>query len=167
MNIFAVSSDVVDCAQSLDNIRLNKMTVETAQLVSTALYYRDPFAYRIRGKLGRAYKLSYQNHPCSVWARNRSANFWWLVNLGIAYSNEYTYRFEKIHGSQKVFEGLAIPKIKLPTNWVDCSNVNPTLCNDPTDIHEKYQICLMLKWDRDIKLPKWTKREPPWFFNGK
>lgn len=38
MNIFATSSNPRDCAQSLDDKRLVKMTLETTQILSTVMH---------------------------------------------------------------------------------------------------------------------------------
>jgi len=66
MNIFVVSPDTMECAKALDDLRLNKMIIETAQLLSTAM--------RVQGYTGNdIYKSTHVNHPCAVWARRRTS----------------------------------------------------------------------------------------------
>ena len=67
MNIFVISQNPDECAQALDDLRLNKMILETAQLLSTAI--------RFHGYTGNlAYKATHINHPCSIWARTSRGN---------------------------------------------------------------------------------------------
>ena len=61
MNIFVPYPDSMKCAEALDDLRLNKMILETAQLLSTAA--------RFHGYVGNVYGSTHINHPCSVWAR--------------------------------------------------------------------------------------------------
>ena len=166
MNIFAVSSDVNECAEVLDDSRLIKMTLETAQLVSTALFHTDPDYYRIRFALGKAYKHCYDNHPCSIWARQSYRNFWWLVNLGKAYCDEYSYRFGKTHASECIFIGMAEPKRDLPHTWCDCSGQFVEDNSNATEVFGAYIECLRNKWMNDKRQPRWTNRIPPWFYDN-
>ena len=61
MNIFITSFDSKEAASHLDDLRLNKMILETAQLLSSA--YRHLF-----GDNELLYKDTHFNHPCAIWA---------------------------------------------------------------------------------------------------
>ena len=72
MNIFITSFDSKEAASHLDDLRLNKMILETAQLLSSA--YRHLFG---DGEL--LYKDTHFNRPCAIWARKGTDNYSWLV----------------------------------------------------------------------------------------
>jgi hypothetical protein len=69
MNIFALSECPEQSALWLDDIRKNKMILESAQMLSTAIRWLDPDTTL------PVYKLAYMNHPCSKWARAISWQF--------------------------------------------------------------------------------------------
>jgi hypothetical protein len=72
MNIFITSFDSKKAASHLDDLRLNKMILETAQLLSSA--YRNLF-----NDDELLYKDTHFNHPCTIWARKNVDNYSWLV----------------------------------------------------------------------------------------
>ena len=43
------------------------------------------------------YKATHINHPSSVWVRQSSENYMWLAQLLWDLSDEYTYRYGKVH----------------------------------------------------------------------
>jgi hypothetical protein len=90
MNIFFTSPDPVECARFLDNSRLIKGTLETAQLLSNAIIYHGGTS---------PYKESHKNHPISVWVRTNSDNYSWALAHFEALAAEYTRRYGKIHAS--------------------------------------------------------------------
>ena len=71
MNIFVTHLDPVKCAQNLDDKRVIKMILESAQMLSTSI--------NVSGGKG-PYKTTHVNHPCSVWVRSSNANYYWLLN---------------------------------------------------------------------------------------
>ena len=119
MNIFAIenntdgSIDWVASAQSQDNYRVVKMTLETAQLMCSALNILSG------DKQITPYKTAHRNHPCTIWARESYYNFIALGLHGIALGNEYNRRFGKQHKSLKVInqclelcQSIEFPQIK-------------------------------------------------------
>jgi hypothetical protein len=81
MNIFAVSDCPIECAKALDNKRLVKMVLETAQLLCGAVVVCG----------GQApYKLTHRNHPAAVWTRKSQGNYVWLIEHFKALGAEYT-----------------------------------------------------------------------------
>ncbi len=54
------------------------------------------------------YKLTHNNHPCSLWARQSKGNFYWLIEYGKELCKEYTWRYKRKHKSEKVID------------WCDC-----------------------------------------------
>jgi len=88
VNIFYLDRDPDLAAAGQCDKHVVKMILETAQLLSTA--------HHICGN-GGPYKLTHQNHPSAVWARQSKDNYRWLYRhlLGLAY--EYTERYGKQH----------------------------------------------------------------------
>ena len=74
MNIFAFDKCPMRSALWLDDIRKNKMILESAQMLSTAVRALCPDTTL------EVYKTAYLNHPCSKWARQSRANFQWLLH---------------------------------------------------------------------------------------
>jgi len=95
MNIFALTTDVVQCAEWHVDRHIVKMPLETAQMLCTNL-----------NKIGIStpYLPVHQKHPCTLWAGINQDNFSWLCELGIALCLEYTARYNKVHKSQEVIE---------------------------------------------------------------
>lgn len=73
MNIFAFDEDPWVSALWLDDVRKNKMILEAAQMLSTAVRFNDPFTTL------PVYKSSYVNHPCTKWVRQSKDNFGWCL----------------------------------------------------------------------------------------
>ena len=84
MNIFFTDSDPEIAAQSLDNLRLNKMILETAQLLSTALREHGYECEDI-------YKSTHKNHPSAIWTRKTTGNFEWLLDYFASLGSEKIY----------------------------------------------------------------------------
>lgn len=95
MNIFAVDQCPSQSASDLCDQHIVKMPLETAQMLSTNL--------SILG-LQHEYKPCYQNHPCTIWARQSLENINWLISHGLALCYTYTLRFKKTHKCQGVIE---------------------------------------------------------------
>jgi hypothetical protein len=157
MNIFVVDGDVQKCAIALDDKRLNKMIIETAQLLSNAIHLNGGVP---------SYKPTHLKHPCSLWVSCSSLNYSWLLDLFLAMNEEYTYRREKIHGCLKLAAeltlnscGLAFPS-RERTEWANCS-----LFKNSNNTFEAYKATLCYKWKRLDKKPTWTKRTPPDWYN--
>ena len=154
MNIFMTSPDPSACAVVMDDRRLIKMVLETAQLLSSA--------YRLQG-LGDnwAYKVTHQNHPCAVWCRDSKANLLWLCAHGIELANEYAYRYGKRHKSLDVIlqARTSADLLSYPETGYrfDCSG------QAVGNVFDNYRACMLAKWDDDGLLARWTKRERPTF----
>lgn len=145
MNIFVINEDPTVCAKYLDNKRVVKMTLETAQLLSTAIW--------ICGGEG-PYKKTHENHPCSIWVRKARGNYIWLLSYFKALGEEYTRRYKKVHKSIEVcYEILDKNKDLIPvgdrTDFCNC-----TTFKDIKDTFEAYKLELNKKWENDKVPPK-------------
>ena len=151
MNIFAVCADPVLCAQALDNRRLIKMVLETAQMLSTALKPRDP-------DNAVYYRTTHLNHPCTKWVMADQRHLAWTIQLFFALAAEYTHRYGKVHASEAKlgdsFRNHYEPAL-LPDEWCNCSAF-PDVA-----VFEAYRLTLNQKWRNDSVPPGWTNRGAP------
>ena len=155
MNIFVTSADTVECAQALDDLRLNKMIIETAQILSTAM--------RFHGSTTPVYKSTHANHPCAIWARETEENYRWLL----VYLKELCIERQKRTGkghktyaelySYLVNGATLIPHGSL-TPWPNCSRYK-----NSSDVHAAYKQTLRDKWANDKRPPKWTNSQKPYW----
>ena len=106
MNIFALDQCPMQSALWLDDIRKNKMILESAQMLSTAVRTLCPDTDL------EVYRVAYLNHPCTIWARQSRANFRWLLS-------HMSHLFIQKGGVHKsallipLFQKYADPKFKL------------------------------------------------------
>jgi len=152
VNIFVVSPDIHECAQALDDLRLNKMIIETAQLLSTAM--------RVCGYASDdIYKVTHANHPCAIWARETGANYRWLLSYMSALVEERRLRTGKGHKSYDIFNTLSSGCNLMPpgelTPFVNCSAYKDI------GVFDAYKLTLKDKWNNDKRPPKWTTRQRP------
>jgi hypothetical protein len=105
MNIFFLDNDVKKCAQYHCDKHVVKMLVETAQLLCSVYYHT--------GEKDRSpYRLTHNNHPCSIWARTSLSNWRWLQDLGKELYKEYQFRYGgKSHKSGEIIMGLGEPNL--------------------------------------------------------
>ena len=93
MNIFVLDRCPVTAARSQCDKHVVKMTLETAQILSSAIWRRG----------GRGlYRVTHRNHPCTLWAGDSYSNFQWLCMHGLALADEFTLRNNKQHASARV-----------------------------------------------------------------
>tara|TARA_R110002050_G_scaffold67139_1_gene145463 strand:- start:4240 stop:4731 length:492 start_codon:yes stop_codon:yes gene_type:complete len=161
MNIFAFDRCPMQSASWLDDIRKNKMILESAQMLSTAVRMLDPDTNL------SVYKLAYINHPCSKWARASRDNFKWLLShMSWLYNQK-----SGSHASARLIPELQqyaengyfsrdelTPFANCARNLergVDYSNVD--------DVHQAYRLYMNDRWrERNITLTwRWGK-EPEW-----
>ena len=155
MNIFVSSSCPIESAKFLDDVRSNKMCLESAQLLSSAL--------RLCGYAGDdVYKISHKNHPSSLWCRATQGNYKWLLEHFRALCDEYTRRTGKIHASSKllpIFErGISlIPAGERMPFSNNARNLTKGVdFTHETDTVKAYQLYLMERWNQDKREPKWS-----------
>ena len=110
MNIFILDLIASKCAQMHCDKHVIKMILETCQMLCTAWHLTDP-EYKIYKP---PYKIAHKNHPCTKWTRESLSNYNWLCELGLELCKEYTYRYGKVHASQKYITEMS--KLKLPIN---------------------------------------------------
>ena len=161
MNIFVTSECPIECASALDNKRVIKMTLESTQMLCTALN-------ELAGEQITQYKSTHVNHPCNIWARTSWNNWRWLYAHAMALATEYHKRYGKIHKCLGVLHRLysiAVAHVSLfnridQTPFANCAR-NKNLDIDYThidDIYFAYQLYLNDRWDTDKRQPKWESK---------
>lgn len=153
MNIFVTDSCPQISAQSLDDKRVVKMALESAQMLSTALHCHDsPW---------KPYKINHKNHPCTIWARTTRSNYEWLLSHLVALCSEYESRYGRRHACSALIPGFLESAISVPegelTPFPNC-----TVFKDATDVIDAYRRFMLHKWnDLDVRAPTWKNRLAP------
>lgn len=114
MNIFALSESPTQSAIEMLDKHIVKMPTETCQMLHTnCLYFlfwechgkepslRELKQFHKESHFNYLMKPAMLNHPSTVWARQNKANYMWLYNHAVALCKEYTFRYGKIHGTEK------------------------------------------------------------------
>jgi len=162
MNIFVTDIDPVKSAQALDDKRVIKMVLESAQMLCTALHLNGA------SHLAK-YKKTHQNHPSNVWVRETRSNYEWLLNHFKALCDEYTLRCNKVHATYHLYDNLVAGLQYIPigplTTIANCA-ARKDLGIDYKhvgDVHLAYKLYLMKRWSLDAKPPRWRGRIPDWY----
>ena len=97
MNIFVLDNDINICAKYHCDKHVIKMILESAQMLSSVV--------RLNGH-DIGYKLTHQNHPCTIWARKSLSNYLWLFQLTDSLNSEYRYRYSKAKTKTILFKRI-------------------------------------------------------------
>jgi len=161
MNIFALSRCPMQSAWWLDDIRKNKMILESAQMLSTAVRVLSPDTDL------QVYKVAYLNHPCTIWARQSRDNFKWLLS----HMSHLFLQKDGLHKSanlltdfQKYADSGDFPNEEL-TPFANCArNLERGVdYSEHTDTHEAYRLYMNDRWkETNITLTWRWGREPEW-----
>jgi hypothetical protein len=160
VNVFAVSDNPQKCARALDDKRLNKMILETAQILCAVINIKA-------GSQVTPYKVSHAGHPITLWAMKKDHQRW-LYRLGIAYGEEIIFRKGRKHSSHAVLEGLTfnqpyllepIKNIMVFFNGARRKDIGLDFTHLP--VHKAYRRYLNARWPGDVRVPVWTKRKQP------
>lgn len=181
MNVFFLNSNSKLCAQYHVDRHVVSQLKEAAQLLSTAHRILDGTPY-IDTSSGRKikrwkledntleslfYKATHVNHPSAVWVRQSAENYMWLSKLLWDLSDEYTYRYGKVHKCTNTGLILALFD-NVPKNIPHKPFTEPT-CAMP----DQYKVA-----GDSIKsyhnyyngnkrhMFKWKNREVPYFITG-
>ena len=94
------------------------MILETAQMLSTAHHFHNT-SYK-----QELYKPTHQNHPSNKWVRASRDNYNWTLDLLAGLLVEYTYRYGKIHATERILDGL----MKIPWDLPNEEGTEPPQC---------------------------------------
>jgi len=161
MNIFALSRCPMQSAWWLDDIRKNKMILESAQMLSTAVRTLCPDTDL------SVYKVAYLNHPCTIWARQSRGNFKWLLS----HMSHLWLQKGGEHKSARLIPQLDeysstgyFPSEDL-TDFANCArNLERGVdYSDVDDVHQAYRMYMNDRWkENNITLTWRWGREPEW-----
>lgn len=167
MNILFYSDDPNLAALWIDDIRKNKLLLESGQMLSTAMNIINPH----HGK--KVYRSTHPNHPSNVWARQSRANFEWLLHHVYCMNRQRS----TTHATSELFDAFywfakrgEFPAEDL-TPFANCAR-HQELRLDFThieDVHFAYKLYSSARWELDkIKLswdngshPSWRKKHQP------
>ena len=172
MNIQIFDLDMKENVQSYSDALIVKMPLECMQMLSTCVRERLPNSKY----LDQIYKSNNINHPCNVWLRQSWGNYHWLLRHSICLFEEFTYRRNKVHGSQRlvpIFEKILEEEV-LPT--IDVSDLHYMTDfaravgegYDHLDIVSAYRNYFVDQKFGDKEKSKyvnwkWGRSEPTWF----
>lgn len=153
MNIFVTDPCPIQSAKNLDNKRVVKMTLETAQLLATAIQLNGGDA---------TYKKTHVKHPATIFTAKTKENYRWVLRHFCALSREYTRRYGKTHKCveyvKEFVEGIKyIPEGEL-TEFANCA-ANQELgisYKHHKNVHMAYMLYLNERWENDKREPVWT-----------
>jgi hypothetical protein len=107
MQIFILDLDPEKAALYHNDKHIVKMPIESAQILCTVHHLTS-------NKDNIPYRKTHIYHPCVKWVMESISNYEWLLSLLNELLKEYTYRYERIHATQKVYEWLLKNKPNLP-----------------------------------------------------
>lgn len=160
MNVFATHGNPVASAAVLDDLRVNKMLVETAQILCTA-------AHICFADCSGLYKSTHATHPCVLWAATTHGAATWLLEHAQALEAERQLAKPKqVHRSLRYavlahlrLERVGAPCATLPSGVVmrfaDCSGIPEEFSSS---VHERYRECMRRKW----RAAQTAGRPPRW-----
>lgn len=180
MNIFYLDEDPRKAAKMHYDTHVRKMIVESAQILSTAHRVLDGEAVIKLNSIGSRmttwqlkderndilYKSTHVNHPCSIWVRESVVNYKYLYDLFVALIEEFHFRFNKSHATERLIKPLkSLPK-NIP--WVPATpfklavgkgivDEDPVIAYREYYAIDKMDLCNYTK--RDI--PAWLKAFHP------
>ena len=163
MNIFITSECPIESANNLDSKRVNKMLLESCQMLSTAVN-------ECGGKA--PYRSTHKNHPSNVWVRQSKKNYSWLWSHADQLAHIYTQETGKIHKCQAILSELSeYHNYKLIPDG-DITSIPNCAANKEkgisfkhiTDTFEAYRLYLVARWNTDTLKPKWKNRQTPTFY---
>lgn len=165
MNIFVTHKSPLKSAIYLDDKRLVKMCLETAQMLSTAVVIHCSTVNGVAdlktlSALLGVYKPTHANHPCNVWCRATRGNYNWLLVHFRSLCNEYKRRYGRQHASFGLLKKFQQGAVFIPegkrTPFVNCA-ANSELGIDfkhVEDVHKAYRQYLGSRWLQDKKPAK-------------
>lgn len=160
MNVFACDEGPVTAASYLADRHVVKMTLETAQILSTVCHHKSI------GFEGQ-YKPTHQRHPVVLVATADPAYLNWLINHGYGLANEYSRRFGRLHKSAAIIAGanVALADYFGPAGLSAAPYCGPA--EHRTDsIVESYRRYLRAKYQQWGSDARWTNSNPPTWMEG-
>ncbi len=159
MNIFYLDKNPAKAAEYHCDKHVVKMILESSQMLCTA--HRILSSEEFCDNRG-LYKLAYQNHPSTVWARENYVQYRWLYNLYEALLTEYTKRYKKSHASGRLREALELSPIEINTGPFK----EPPQCMPDEYKVKGNSLIAYRKYYKGVKsyFAKWAYSDTPWWW---
>lgn len=164
MNIFWLSLNLKKCARLHCDKHVVKCIIEYAQLLCSAHHILDG-----DDAIGGLYKSTHKNHPCTIWTREKKANYDMLYELFTELCNEYTYRYSKQHKTCVMLcEKLRIVPKNIPDSG-PVTDLPVAITNKNILIYDTDGIIDTVKSYRNyykvekVSFAKWKKRKIPYW----
>jgi len=152
MNIFVLDTDIERCARYHCDRHVNKMILESVQILCTVLNERG---------FDTPYKSTHRNHPCVGWADRSYDNFLWLAELAHALNLEYRFRYDKErdHASIRVLGDIVHLRYESVglTEFVQAMPDHYKVAGDAISAYRAFYIgdkCHFARWTRRAT-PDW------------
>lgn len=156
MNVFVLDLDHRLNAQWHVDRHVVKMPLELAQILCTV--------HHANGTLDVPYRATHRRHPCVQWAGASRDNYSWALALGIELCTEYTFRYGKVHGCQRVLSWCADNQ---PAQ--EACAMTPFFLAMPDEYKATCPVLSYRNYYIGAKshLFRWTRRDVPgWLHNG-
>jgi len=178
MNIFILDLDPRKAAMMVCDKHVNKMIIESAQMMSTAHRMLDGEAYRAKSNSGKTtqtyyrfgderdnlyYLAVHKYHGCTKWTMESKANYEWHYNHFEGLADEFEYRYNKPHSTAvKLRELLSkppqnIPDIGLTPFYQAMTHYPMCFHEDAVTAYRNYYHAAksFAKWDKGRPAPEW------------
>lgn len=160
MNVFFLSTSPKLAARFHNDCHVVKMLTESVQILSTALWHHKKNLWY--------YKPTHPGHPAVKWAAMSSANYHWLLELGIYLNEEFELRFQSSHAA---FDGIKYLRRRF-SHIPDGDFTRPPLCmpdecksSSPVKSYREYYRTHKV-YDRAGKLMAvWSERGQPYWWD--
>jgi len=168
MNIFVLDTDPVIAARYHCDQHINKMILESAQILSSAARKWVAYAH-----LNQFYKPLQLSHPCVMWAMDDLNNCKWLTQLALSLADERLYRFPNLlpHNSTSIVVNFinytVLGEYTPPQKFALAMPERIRCAQNLTDVekYRRYYKAKQLLWASEGKQMTWTNRPEPEFMN--
>jgi len=160
MNIFLLDWSPQIAAQYHCDKHVVKMILECAQLLYCAHWVLNP-----QYVPEDAYKKTHPNHPSAIWTRESIENYEFVQELAMELCKEYTFRYEKIHKTQKHIDWLRTPPFNIPAITMTPFRLAMPDKYKTDDPVEAYKIFYRESKMKDRGIVSYKKREWPEFLS--
>ena len=178
MNIFILDRDPHKAAAEMCDKHVVKMIVESAQMLSTAHRVLDGTVVKRPSVSGKRvldyyelddwrepvmYRAAHVKHPCNIWIRETTSNYYWLFNHFQALIAEYKLRYQKDHKCISMIDPLSTMPMKLNNGEITSyPQAMPDECKDD-DVVQAYRN-YYISYKKDFAT--WKSREAPTWFRS-
>ena len=167
MNLFILSLNFQECAESMFDKHVSKIILEAVQMLCTAMQIVDP-ENPVSSKI-QLYKIAHRNHPVTIWMRTSLENYLWTINLVEAMHNEWKYRYD--HPADKMHKSFVVASYlkqyapsadKFPQTGLTPFALAMPVEYKCDDAVESYRMYYQSPDKR--KIASWKRRSPPvWY----